>query len=588
MKHIPGLCLTVILLCGSLFAQAPTPYKALARMPVKEVTVFKDGHAFLLHGGRMPVDETGNVVMDYLPNPVIGTFWPFSSDDKAKLSSVTASQRKVLVDRTALHLKELVEANAGAEVLVTETAPASPVPYKAVILDVPARSGEELEATDAPYSGEKLSQRGGVVLLKTASGVKVVNLDRILDISFTGTYKSVLPGEEMRNLLTLKLDWPSQKPRKEAEVGLLYLQRGIRWIPNYKVVLDGKGKATVTLQATMINEIADLEDVTAHLVIGVPTFAFAGTTDPISLQQTVAQLSSHFRTDAQTGYGFANAIMTQQALGGDDLRTRTENESRPPADFGPEVAESGKNEDLFVFTVKHVTLGKGQRMVFTVAEFSLKYKDVYTLDIPFTPPMEIWRNVNGGRQTELARLLNAPKVQHKVRLFNGSEFPLTTAPALILRDERILAQGLMTYTAPGADTDLGITASVDIRVKKTDSETKRVPNAATFQGDQYGRIDLAGTITLTSFRDAAVEVEVTRHVLGNVESAGNKGTIEMVNVFEDPSYASGPSPMPTWWGWFSWPWWWHHFNGVGRITWTIDLAPNRPVELPYTWNYYWR
>ena len=32
---------------------------ALAKLPVKEITVFKDGHAFLLHEGVLPTDETG-------------------------------------------------------------------------------------------------------------------------------------------------------------------------------------------------------------------------------------------------------------------------------------------------------------------------------------------------------------------------------------------------------------------------------------------------------------------------------------------------------------------------------------------------
>jgi len=41
---------------------------------VKEVTVFKDGHAFVLHSGKMPTEGAGNVVMDYLPTPVMGAF----------------------------------------------------------------------------------------------------------------------------------------------------------------------------------------------------------------------------------------------------------------------------------------------------------------------------------------------------------------------------------------------------------------------------------------------------------------------------------------------------------------------------------
>ena len=49
-------------------------------------------------------------------------------------------------------------------------------------------------------------------------------------------------------------------------------------------------------------------------------------------------------------------------------------------------AGGGRSEDLFVYTVEHVTLKKGQRMVLPVSEFELGYRDVYTLDIPFAAP----------------------------------------------------------------------------------------------------------------------------------------------------------------------------------------------------------
>ena len=588
MKKLIGICMTLVLVSGGALAAPPTPFKALARMPVHEVTVFKDGHAFMLHEGELPVDETGNVTMDYLPSPVIGTFWPFSADKNAKLSAVTAGQSKVLVDRTALTTRELIEANVGAEVLITEVSGSDNSTYLATIVGLPAQSGDEQEAVDVPYSGEKLTKKGNVVLLKTITGTKVVNFDRIQDVSFLGDYKTALPSEEFRNVLTLKLDWAGKKPRDEAEVGLLYLQRGIRWIPSYKVSIDGEGQAAVNLQATLINEIADLKDVTAHLVIGVPNFEFKDTVDPISLQQTVARLSQSFQNPSQTAYGFSNAIMSQAVMPGRRFNERESNEAGQTMDLGPEVAGSAKNEDLFVFTIDHVSPRKGERMVFPIAEFKMKYKDVYSLDVSFAPPAEVWRNFDSGRQAELARLFSTPKVMHKIRLFNGTEYPLTTAPAMILRNDRLLAQSLITYAAPGSDTDLDVTTAVDIRVKKSDNETKRTPNAESWQGDQYGRIDLAGKITLTSYKKEPVEVEVVRNVLGNVDSADNDGKIEMVNVFEDSSFTGGNGQYPYWWGWFSWPWWWHHFNGVGRITWTVQLEPNTPLDLLYTWNYYWR
>ena len=51
---------------------------------------------------------------------------------------------------------------------------------------------------------------------------------------------------------------------------------------------------------------------------------------------------------------------------------------------------------------------------------------------------------------------------HKIRLSNKTEFPLTTAPALILLGGRVLAQGLISYTPIGADYDLPVTQAVEI------------------------------------------------------------------------------------------------------------------------------
>ena len=123
-------------------------------------------------------------------------------------------------------------------------------------------------------------------------------------------------------------------------------------------------------------------------------------------------------------------------------------------ELGPEIGDAGKSEDLFVFTVPHVTLKRGERMVLPIAEFTLPYKDVFTLELPFGPPPEVRANLNNEQQRELARLFSAPKVMHKVRLTNNSKYPLTTAPALIIRAGRVLAQGMMTYTATGASVDL--------------------------------------------------------------------------------------------------------------------------------------
>jgi len=560
-----------------------------ASMPVKEVTVFKDGHAFVLHEGTAATDADGRVVLDYLPAPVLGTFWPYSADPKVKLTAVTAGRRRAAVKRTALSIPELLEGNVGARLRIRETSPKEGKEgdvYEATLLAIPSRSAEELARTGWPGAEERLPEKGTVLLLKTADGVKVLPINRIDSVTFLGEPAPAVVAEEFRNSLTLRLDWGRGKPEKTAQVGMVYLQRGLRWIPNYRVEIDGKGKSHLKLQATLINELADLADVKANLVIGVPTFAFQETLDPMSLQQAAAQLSNYFRRDARTAYAFSNAIMSQSAR---MTEQRAPAEEPPPGgrvmDLGPEVAGGRKNEDLYVFTVEHITLRKGERMVVPVAEYDLAYKDVYRLDLPFSPPPEVRQRMETQQQAEMARLMAAPKVMHNLRLANKSAYPLTTAPALILRDGRPVAQGLMKYAAVGAAADLEVTAAVDIAVEKKDNETGRTPNAATWHGSHFDRIDLAGKVHLTNYKDRPVEVEVVRHVLGLLDSAGQDGRIEQITWAEGGCVDA--EALPLWWYWHSWAPWWYQFNGIGRTTWKFTLEPGKSIDLEYKWHYFW-
>jgi len=66
-------------------------------------------------------------------------------------------------------------------------------------------------------------------------------------------------------------------------------------------------------------------------------------------------------------------IMTQQAAVPVRRNEAPAGNHGETLDLGPDVAGSGKNEDLYIFTLEHVTLKKGQRMVVPVAEYELKY-----------------------------------------------------------------------------------------------------------------------------------------------------------------------------------------------------------------------
>ena len=538
------------LLFCAVAVQAEDAAISAPKMPIREITVFKDGHALVLHEGEMPVNDAGHVVVDGLPVPVMGSFWPYAAEPGSTLTGVVAGHQNVRVERDAASIADLLTANKGAQVTLA------------------------LKSRDS-CTGTLLSLNGSLALIKTLEGLRPIPLDAIDSLTLRDKSETRLSEDVSRAALTLRLDWAA-KPPKAARVGMMYLQKGIRWIPSYRIEIDGKGQAKVQLKATLINELADLDNVDAHLVVGVPSFAFKDTPDPISLQRAIMELSRYFQADSQTAYAMGNAIMSQNYRA---------SETRAPAAPAPEAPiGDGSAEDVFVFPVKKLSLKKGECLVLPVAEFKIEYKDVYAVEIPMTPPREAQAGFSGRPTSELERLYQAPKAMHKIRLMNKTATPITTAPALILQSGRILAQGMTTYTSPGGSSDVEVTAALDLSVRKTESEKERVPNALTWQGNRYQQISLDGKLCLTNYRAVPVEIEVSRVVLGEVATPSHAGTVEKVNLMEDPK---GAERTP-YYGWYASYWWWNQLNPVSRISWKVTVEPGKSTDLLYSWKYYWQ
>ena len=554
-----------VLLCIRLVqASEPEPAPALATMPVKEVTVFKDGHAFVIHEGSLPVSDKGEVLLDLLPAPVLGTFWPYALPNQGVLKSVTASTRQVKESQKIRTIAELIEANAGAEVTLTDV-------NKATL------QGTIVEVLNPPVmpNYSRFDGASSVLLLKTADGTKAVNVNTIQDVKFAGKYTTALSRDVAKNTLSMKLDFAKAVAPKTAGIGLAYVQLGLRWIPHYKIELDEGGNAVVSLQATLVNDLIDLNNVSLHLVVGVPSFTFKDITDPIALNQVLASVAAQM---ANRNFDISNLMMGQQ-IG-------NSNAPQPVvAPAVPDVVDAKQSDDLYVFSIKNVTLAKGARMVVPISEHKLKYRDVYTLELNYQPPPEVR---HGGPQSNptWARLMNEPKVQHKLRLKNSADQPLTTAPALILKSGKVLSQGMMLYTSKSGEVDIALTTAINIKVERQDVEKARTP-ANDLQRDNWlpVKVNIASRLTLFNAGTKPVEVEVTRTILGTAvkddKDAGLKA--ENLNLLQDDS-----TERPVWWSNYSWPNWWTAYNGIGQFKFTLKLEPGKSATQNYAWFYIWR
>jgi len=574
---------------------APTTAK-IEDIPVREVTIFKDGHAFVTHEGQLEIKE-GAVILEHVPEPVLGTFWPYARGRRVTLKSVVAAWDDVAESRTAISLPELIRANTGKRATLLVQMGGEVETIEGTLVGVPERSVER-ETTSPPRreydyrSGRHVEvpastsvgmveERGDIVLVQTAEGLRTVKLGSVLSASFPD--EAEMDFEETVKKRRLRLN--IEGGRGESVVGMTYLQKGLRWIPQYAVFIEDDGTARIKLQGTIVNDMVDLDDVTVHLVVGVPNFMFKDQISPIALREAAAQLSQYFEQASATGYAFSNAIMSQSLAY--NARLNEPAGIALPMEGGAEAI--GPHEDLFLYKVEHVTLKKGERMVVPVIEVQATYKDAYTWDIPFCPPPELLRHLNDQQREEMMMLSRASRVHHVLRITNKSEVPLTTGPALILKDGRLLAQSMIRYTSVGNTVDVDVTVATDIHAKKWEKQTDRQDNAKSIGGHSFSRLDMRGFLELTNYKEEAVTVEITRAVLGTLTEADNEGEITHLNSFEDMSFLpEGDLSWSGWyWRWWSrWPWWWHYANDIGQVKWTVTLEPGVKRVLQYEWYHY--
>jgi hypothetical protein len=379
--------------------------------------------------------------------------------------------------------------------------------------------------------------------------------------------------------LTLRFERPSRRPVK---VALVSVERGVRWIPEYRIEhAEGARAARVRLQASVVNDILDLEDVRAHFVVGVPRFGLGATLAPTALAEVPRTLSSYFAPAVPQGGraavfdSMANSMMSQVAM-------PATGEGPARVDALPAAVAGDRAADLYVYHRERFTLAKGARAAVTLWEADLPAGEVYTWQIEPELPKGLLRHVDRPRRRELASRLAEPKVMRSLMLTNGLDAPLTTGAAALFRDGRILAQDILTYTSSGNSVDVPVTVAIDVNPAVQDEELRREPNAVTIDGTRYTRVTMRSRLRLTSFRNEAVRVSVTRSVFGSVTDPGG-GTATAQSQAEARERFGRHGSCG--WRYGSLPHWWWSANPFSSVEWTVEVPAGKSKTVTMEWKY---
>ncbi|MGH9901124.1 MAG: hypothetical protein ACRD68_04710, partial [Pyrinomonadaceae bacterium] len=359
--------------------------------------------------------------------------------------------------------------------------------------------------------------------ITTATGTMVIKSGRITWVEVVGQprWEKITATKERR--LAIKTE--GQRAGQSVGVGVAALERGIRWIPAYRLEVKGEPvkEAKLELEAMVINELADIEGAEMFFVVGVPHFLYKEMLSPLSLSTTFAGVSSFF--DAGSSNRLSNAIMTQSRMG--ERQSAADGASDPSATVGGEETLSAMSADeLFLYRSDQVALKKGERASIRLFSLTVPCAEVFEWTIPdaATP-----RYAEPGQSVteDLSR-----GIWYALRLKNQTGMPWTTAPVLNFRDWKPLGQDILAFTPLGADTIVRVTPATEVvgthKLEEKARERQTLRESGTTY--EYDLVTVEGTVNLRNVKKQPVEVVITRPLVGEATEVSDGGAITREGV----------------------------------------------------------
>jgi hypothetical protein len=531
-------------------------------LKTERVIVFKDGYSLIIKRGTATTDQHGEVFTEEVPDAAaLGSFW--AVPDEGRLISMVAGW-KAHTDSTdkqvpCTQMIEILLANKGKQAKVevrdkllsgtildvpvvraTVAAPPAPPVFASAALSMatarPALShfAAPMVAGSSPGVETSVSSIGGeYFVLRTEDGDMFLPVGQITGITIKDM-KTEIPRTFTQSKKTKRLSFRFEAANKKQLLSIMYFRPGVRWIPTYRVALDDNPKekrATVALQAELLNEAEDIGDAPIDLVVGVPNFRFRGTPSPLVLEATLRNALAEAAPNlmGNSSSQLSNAMYSQRS--GEFRREQAEANAVPEGvvNLPGELTAAGA-QDLFVYSLPKLTLNKGERMAVPIFTAEVPYRDLYTWDVRVQKADNDAAPDNAnpaptGSSAHSPLALSTNEIWHQIVLTNNTRLPWTTGAVMIVQGNQPLAQELLTYTPPKDDVRVPLTVSVDTRGSLTERETGRDLNGLKWDGYNYARIDKQLRLDLCNNKPVAIETEITMRLGGKVDEASDEGKI---------------------------------------------------------------
>lgn len=556
MKKLSVLSAFLCLFVNSIFPQNQFSPE------IKRVAVFKNGYAFTYREGAARASN-GWAFTTNTPIGVLGTVWGYSTSPNVRVMQLLASQTDKRETQRVSDVAEMILANEGSRIRFVEYYSKKTFEGTYEIVSNHRNFALPYSGTDNPVAPQ-FSEERIVVALKTEGSILLFPVNHMQNVEFFGQPKMEKPKITRENRLMMKVEGVNDE--QNINLGIAALERGIRWIPAYRVELKGVPvkEAKLELEAMLINELTDLQNTEVNFVVGVPHFLFKDQMSPLSMNSAFAGVSSYF----QPGYGssrrdsYSNAIMSQVAT---NIRTSDEDSEYSPTVSREEQTDASSAEQLFLYKTDQINLKKGERASLRLFSLTVPATEVFEWTLSDSPQtQQSYLQYSGSSSAVLQQDLST-RIWSALRLKNQTGMPWTTAPAISFRDWKPIGQDMMTFTPIGSDNILRITPATEVVGSHTLEEKSREQTELRYGGSNYtfDLITVEGKIKIRNIKKDPVELVITRNMVGETLTATDNGKIsrEGLNL--------------------------QSINPNSVIKWNVTL-PNGEKEIRYTYKIYVR
>lgn len=458
---------------------------AQSGLPMKKITIFKNGTALVVREGTIPLKGT----LGLLPIPTFalsGTYFLGTAKENP-IKNLEFKNDTIKRKEKVSSLWHLVAANIGKNATI---------------------SFSPMQKIDKQISGKILDVdlNAGIAKVKQENG-------KVASISSTDIYL-VETAEEgnsmyMADSITRMINIHTEKSGESIAAQEFYMQSNINWMPSYFLKLKDAQNARLEMKAIVENFSDELNDVETELIVGAPQMINSGELDPMTYDYYTA---TNEAAALQKNYMYSNAMQTKSNYAALDA-------AAPARDFESNFQTQGeKLDDQYIYKIGKISLKRESKGSFPIFANNLEYKHKYEASIYDKT------NFFNTRFCDNAETLF--DVYHSLEIKNVSNVPLTTAPVTVINEkEQFLAQDEIKYTPIGATANVRLSKAIDIVLKNTEEETFRNEAAKKVGKVNYAQVKLKGTVLVENFSDKDVAMTVKKEVNGAVLSATDEGKI---------------------------------------------------------------